>query len=783
MLFRSQYPDIECPTDLTVWEWAFEDKRYSPLFKNPPGEIAGFTDAVTGERLDFGQVKEHATYTSSALVHELGMKVGDTVSLFGHNRIWYPVTMFAVLRVGGRINGASPSYTIGEMVNALKTAGTKYIMTVTSSIKMASAAAKEVGIPSERILLMDGDLEGYTSIQQLSVIGRNYGLDRQFPYYSIPAGQTNDVCGYLNFSSGTTGLPKAVMLSHKNIIAQCLQLADVAGPKKKRFLACLPLFHSAMPFMPTYPDTANSGVVSGLVRFLHWPIASNDECVMLPQFTMENVLEAIVKYRITDLTLVPAIVIRLINDPIVDKYDLTSVKVIACGAAPVGTEVIQRLHDKMPWTGFRQSYGMTESCCCLSTHPPEFYDYKYGNNAGKLLASTVVKIVDVDTGKELGPNETGEILAKGPQIAMGYLNNAKETAETFGADGFLRTGDIGKIDSQGFIHIIDRIKEMIKVKGQQVAPADLEQVLLGHPYVADCAILGIPDAYSSEMPKAFIVLKSHVAPNAAVGHELMHMKVVIADRNLEGAEEACQEFNKGAQVAWAVQADVGDWESQKQAFEVAVEKLGRVDYVFPIAGITERPWNAKQPSGSGFVKPNLFVLDVNATGALYTCSLAIQQFRTQEPGKYGFRGKIVVVSSACGFYCIPSLPIYTAAKHAMVGFVRTHGKLLPEEAITLNAICPTIVKTGISTGDFYDKADAKGLLITVESLVKAFENLLGDCETSGEAIEILPGDDGSMIKERPEYSNEKCKVSCEMVEERTYNAFKALELKANEPRS
>ncbi|KAG9499425.1 putative NRPS-like protein biosynthetic cluster [Fusarium musae] len=406
--------------------------------------------------------------------------------------------------LGGRVNGASPSYTIGEMVNALKTAGTKYIMTVKSSIKMASEAAKEVGIPSERILLMDGALEGYQSIQQLSEVGRGYDLGRQIPFYSIPAGQTNDVCGYLNFSSGTTGLPKAVMLSHKNIIAQCLQLADAAGPEKKRFLACLPLFH-----------------ISGLVRFLHWPIASNDECVMLPHFTLENVLEAIVNYRITDLTLVPAIVIRLINDPIVDKYDLTSVKVIACGAAPVGSEVIQRLHDKMPWTGFRQSYGMTESCCCLSTHPPEFYDYKYGNNAGKLLASTVVKIVDVDTGRELGPNETGEILAKGPQIAMGYLNNAKETAETFGTDGFLRTGDIGKIDSEGFIHIVDRIKEMIKVKGQQVAPADLEQVLLGHPYVADCAVLGIPDAYSSEKPKAFVVLKSHVRPNAAAGHELM----------------------------------------------------------------------------------------------------------------------------------------------------------------------------------------------------------------------------------------------------------------------
>ncbi|KAG5655233.1 hypothetical protein KAF25_001986 [Fusarium avenaceum] len=496
------------PTELTVWEWAFEDKRYSPIFKNSPSELGGFTNATTNERLSFAQVKEHAIHISSALVNEFGMKVGDTVSLFGPNTIWYPVSMFAVLRVGGRINGASPAYNVEEMVHALRTAGTKYIMTVRNSIDVATAAAQQVGIPTERIFLMEGEAKGYSSIHQLLDIGRSYGAGGQVPMFRIPTGETNDVCGYLNFSSGTTGLPKAVMLSHRNIIAQCLQLADVAGPDKKRFLACLPLFH-----------------ISGLVRFIHWPIASNDECIMLPQFTMENLLTSIVKFRITDLTLVPSIVLRLINDSIVDKYDLTSVKVIACGAAPVGPEVIQRLHDKMPWTGFRQSYGMTESCCCLSTHPPEFYDYKYGNNAGMLLASTVVKILDVDTGNELGPNETGEILAKGPQIAMGYLDNPKETAEAFGDDGFLRTGDIGRIDSQGFIRIVDRIKEMIKVKGQQVAPADLEQVLLGHPDVEDCAVLGIPGAYSSEYPKAFIVLKSNVIPSDAIGRKLMqHVK-------------------------------------------------------------------------------------------------------------------------------------------------------------------------------------------------------------------------------------------------------------------
>jgi acyl-CoA synthetase (AMP-forming)/AMP-acid ligase II len=243
---------------------------------------------------------------------------------------------------------------------------------------------------------------------------------------------------------------------------------------------------------------------------------------MLPQFTMTAFLDAIVKYKITDLTLVPSIVIRLVRDPIVNDYDITSVKRIACGAAPLGQETLQELEKKMPWIGFRQSYGMTASCCCLTTHPPEFYSFKYANSGGMLLGSTTVKVTDVSTGKELGPNETGELLAKGPQIAMGYLANAKETAETFGADGFLHTGDIGCIDDQGFIHIVDRIKEMIKVKGQQVAPAELEHLLLGHPDVEDCAVLGVSDEHGEERPKAYIVLNPGVEPGHVVGKALFH---------------------------------------------------------------------------------------------------------------------------------------------------------------------------------------------------------------------------------------------------------------------
>ncbi|CAK7200312.1 hypothetical protein SEUCBS139899_003003 [Sporothrix eucalyptigena] len=505
MLMQSKFPDVEYPTDLTIWEWAFEHPKWSQLHQVPRNQISGYTNAVTNERLDFFQVKEHATNLSTALVKRYGLREQDTVSLFSPSSIWYPVAMFAVLRAGGRVNGASPAYGEAEMTSALQTAKAKYVLTVPASLPVALAAAKAAGIPNERVFLLEGEADGFTTLKTLLEIGKSYGENGQSPQFRVPAGKTNDICGFLTFSSGTTGLPKAVMLSHKNVLAQCAQLKGVAPPEKKNQLACLPLFH-----------------ISGLVRFLMWPIASNDECVMLPQFTMEGFLGAIGKYKITDLTLVPSIVVRLIRDPMVDNYDLSSVRRVACGAAPLGADVLALLQKRLPWTGFRQSYGMTESCCCLSTHPPEYYDYKNGNNGGLLLGSTTVKVVDVSTGKELGVNETGEILAKGPQIAMGYLDNPAETAETFGADGFLHTGDIGKLDENGFIYIVDRIKEMIKVKGQQVAPADLEHLLIGHDSVVDCAVIGITDdAFSSERPKAYVVLQKGLQPSEVLGRQLM----------------------------------------------------------------------------------------------------------------------------------------------------------------------------------------------------------------------------------------------------------------------
>lgn len=395
------------------------------------------------------------------------------------------------------------------MAHAIKTADTKVLMTLPSSLDVAIAAAEAGGIPRSHVLLLEGHAPGFRNIQELIQYGL---LLRPVPHYTIDRPQTNkDVCGYLNFSSGTTGFPKAVMLSHHNVIAQCLQLRQVqvlSADGTHKLAAVTPLFH-----------------ITGLVRFITYSVFMNAECLMLPAFKMDLMLETIIKYRIEELNLVPPIILRLVRDPIVDRYlpDLRRVlRRFSSGSAPMSPEVAKMLQARFPDTGFRQGYGATESTACISTHPPTHYDYQYAHLGGMLVANTVAKVIDLsDPEKLLGPKQTGEICARGPQIAMGYLGNPAATAESFDDEGYLHTGDVGHIDDQGFIHIEDRIKEMIKVKGTQVPPAELEDLLLGQEIVEDCAVLGIPDEYAGEKPKAYVVLKQGIAPSEEIGQQLL----------------------------------------------------------------------------------------------------------------------------------------------------------------------------------------------------------------------------------------------------------------------
>ncbi|KAJ9664868.1 hypothetical protein H2201_005089 [Coniosporium apollinis] len=503
VIFKSLQPDIDLPRDLTVWDWAF-DSPYSPLNRFPESELRGYQNAITKERINWKDVKECTTYLSTALVKRYGLKEGETVALFSRNTIWYPVAMLGTLRAGGKVSGASPAYNVEEMTYALKTADAKFLMTAPTSMDIAVAAAKNAGIPKENVFLLEDQLEGYTTIKELIEMGKSYGASGQIPAFKLPPGKKNkDVCGFLSFSSGTTGLPKAVMISHQNVIAQCLQVQQITPTSHNKILAVLPLFH-----------------ITGLVHGLHLPILINAEVIMLPAFTMESMLSTIVEYQLGELLLVPPILIRLVRDPIVDKYDLRHLTRFSSGAAPLSEEIIQLLKKKFPGTGFKQGYGMTESCSCITAHPPDKYDYKYAHSVGSIVASTEVKIIRED-GKEAGVGEPGEILARGPQIVMGYLNNEKATKETFDADGFLHTGDQGMIDEEGMVYILDRIKEMIKVKGIGVAPAELEDLLLGHDMVEDVAVLGMKDDYAGELPKAFVVLKAGVPESEKTAKELL----------------------------------------------------------------------------------------------------------------------------------------------------------------------------------------------------------------------------------------------------------------------
>ncbi|KAF7555605.1 hypothetical protein G7Z17_g2035 [Cylindrodendrum hubeiense] len=496
MIFKSQSPDIILPKNVSLWSWLFESP-HSCFSKLPQHSIQGFTDVFTKNHVSFQDLKSHATHLSTALKTLYGLQEGDVVIIYSRNSIWYPVATLAAIRIGAVACGVSPEYNVEELSYTLRVSKAKFIFTTVELADRAYASAANSGIRKENVVLLDGEGSSIQTIQTLVSKAQALGEAATVPRYEIPRGKLNsDICASLCFSSGTTGLPKAVMISHGNIIAQCLQVQQITPSDHNKMLAALPFYH-----------------ITGIVHQMHLPISTNAHVYVLPKFTLDTLLSTVAEYKVKELLMVPPILIRLVReDAIVSKYDLSHIVRFSSGAAPLSQEILALLEKKFPGTGFKQGYGMTESCSVITAHPPSKYAYKFGNRVGMVVASTEVRIVDPVTGKDCGVGEAGEVWARGPQVTMGYLDNPKETAESFDKDGFLHTGDIGKFDTEGFLSITDRMKEMIKVKGIAVAPAELENLLLGHASVSDVAICGIPDDRAGERPKAFVVLKpSHAS--------------------------------------------------------------------------------------------------------------------------------------------------------------------------------------------------------------------------------------------------------------------------------
>ncbi|KIY01306.1 uncharacterized protein Z520_02858 [Fonsecaea multimorphosa CBS 102226] len=483
------------PDNVTIWSWLFETK-HSPPGVRPSG---GFRDASTDQFLSFDDIRRLATRLSTILYHKYGLRTGDGVCVFSANTIWYPVAMFAAVRLGVVFTGSSPEYGPDEAGYILKASRAKLVFADQSSLKAVSQTFN-----ADRIVLLEpAQASGaLPSVKNLLDEPDSGGAPAPF---TLPAGKKNgEVCAYLSFTSGTTSRPKGVMISHRNVIAQIMQMRSLGRQDLPRvLLGVLPLFH-----------------ITGLVQILQLPIVLDQEVILMPKFDMQGMMDTIVKYKCDELWLVPPLLIRLVNDPIAASHTLPLVKQFNTGAAPLAQEIVEKLAKRFPHIAIRQAWGMTESTSALTLTPPALQTYENAHTVGAVVPETVLKIVDPDTGKEIKEGESGEIWAKGPQVTMGYLDNPSATAETFDQEGYLHTGDIGSMLPSGLLLVQDRLKEMIKVKGVGVAPAELEDLLLGHPLVVDVAVIGIPDPYSGELPKAFVVLSEKAKPDPQTAREL-----------------------------------------------------------------------------------------------------------------------------------------------------------------------------------------------------------------------------------------------------------------------
>jgi acyl-CoA synthetase (AMP-forming)/AMP-acid ligase II len=466
MTIRSSYPDVDIP-DVSVPAFVL---RHAAEHKDDQALV----DGLTGDQLSYGQLAAYVDRVAAALA-ERGIKPGDTVAVFSPNTIYYPVVFHGIAAAGALSSTINSLYTPDEIAFQLRDSGAKMLITVSPFLDRARAAAQKQ--PVEEIIVMDG-AEGHASLRDL--------LGSQAPSPQVQINAAEDLVT-LPYSSGTTGLPKGVMLTHRNLVAnvaQCEALFEV-GPGE-RLIAVLPFFH-----------------IYGLTVLMNVGLSTGGTVVTMPRFDLEQFLTVLQDQKITRAYVAPPIVLALAKHPLVDTFDLSALSVIFSGAAPLDAELADACAKRLG-CDVKQGYGMTETSPV--THAmPDGVDMPAGS-VGVTLPNTECRLVSVDTGADTEQGEPGELWIRGPQVMKGYLNNADATAATIDSEGWLHTGDVAVVDAQDAFFIVDRVKELIKYKGYQVAPAELEALLLGHPKIADAAVIGVKDEEGGEIPKAFVVV-------------------------------------------------------------------------------------------------------------------------------------------------------------------------------------------------------------------------------------------------------------------------------------
>ena len=488
MVFRSSYADVDIP-----------NRTLSDLVLAAASEHSAkpaLVDGATGRALTYGELLDRVRRTAAGLA-ALGIRKGDVVALSAPNSPEFAVAFYAIVRLGAIVTPVNPANTSHEIAHQLDDAGARTLIAAAALAAKARAAIEETGRPIE-LLTIDGEAEGARSLAAIA-------LDAEPPAVLIDPAVDVVV---LPYSSGTTGLPKGVMLTHRNIVANLTQLAAVEHRDLGALVGVLPFFH-----------------IYGMVVILSFGLMRGLTVVTMPRFEFEPFLKVLQDWRIELAHIVPPVALALAKHPVVDDYDLSHLRWLLCAAAPLGPEVTNAIEARLN-VAMRQGYGMTEaSPASHYTGPSE----RRPGKVGTLVPNTECRIICTETGRDLGANEPGEVWIRGPQVMKGYLNNPEATARTVDADGWLHTGDIGVVDDEGYLLVVDRLKELIKVKGFQVAPAELESLLLKHPRIADVAVIPVADDEAGEVPKAIVVAREPLTADdviAFVHGEVAHYKRV-----------------------------------------------------------------------------------------------------------------------------------------------------------------------------------------------------------------------------------------------------------------
>ncbi len=497
-MLRSPSPNVDIPN---VPLSDFVLARASGL-----GDKPALIDAPTGRTITYAQLAESVRAVAAGLA-ERGFGKGDIFAHYAPNLPEYAVAFHAVASVGGVNTTANPLLTADELAAQLRDCGARLLVTVPDQLEKATAAAERAGVED---IFVYGEANGATPFASLLQTGG------EPPEVAIDPAE--DVVA-LPYSSGTTGLPKGVMLTHRNLGANiCQTIAHQRLREDERVIAVLPFFH-----------------IYGLVVLMNLPLYRGATIVTMPRFDLPEFLRVMQQYSITRAWVVPPIVLALAKQPLVDEFDLSSLEFMLSGAAPLSAE-LEVACGKRLGCRMEQGYGLTETSPTTHSVPDDRAGQMPGS-IGPAVPNTECRIVDVLTGEDAQAGEPGELCIRGPQVMKGYLNNPEATARTIDPDGWLHTGDVARLDDQGSVRIVDRVKELIKYKGYQVAPAELEGLLLTHPAIADAAVIGLPDEEAGEVPKAFVVPSGPLTPQEVSAFVAEHVAPYKKVRAVELIDE------------------------------------------------------------------------------------------------------------------------------------------------------------------------------------------------------------------------------------------------------